>query len=118
MMFERDSVGKYMIVSDVAWDREGLGDGTRKSRHCAAHCVLYASLVFHGKTDGVLVSSSVVRDTPMASSTVQTWVDSKRMSGLQATAATGLCVADSSSVAGPVTAHEGSIVTWWRGNGR
>ncbi|KAI7780020.1 hypothetical protein LA080_000129 [Diaporthe eres] len=70
----------------------------------------------NGKTVRGAPFLQVVRDTPMASSTVQTRVDSKRMSGLQTTAATGLWVASSSSVPRPVTAHEGSIVTWWRGN--
>lgn len=60
----------------------------------------------NGKTEGCSSPPGFARDTPTASSTVQTRVGSKRMSGLQTTAATGLWAASSSSVPRPVTAHE------------
>lgn len=105
-----------MVAFSAGWDREGPGDGTGVSRHCTAYCVLYASPVLHGKTDGCTPVLQVVRDTPKASSTTRTRADSEASgwpaghSGYRA-----LWAASSSGVLRPVTAHEGSIVTWWGG---
>lgn len=101
-----------MIVSA---GREVMGDGTRKSRHCAAYYMLYASPVARCITDGCSCRKKAVRDTPRAIPKVQPRVEGERVSGLQSTAAIGQEAL--SSVLQPVTAHEGSIVTWWRGNG-
>lgn len=94
MMVDKERLGgrESMVVSGAGRDGEGLGDGTRKSRRCAAYCVLYASLRLPTArlSEGCSSPPGFARDTPIASSTVRTRVGSKRTSGLQTTAATGL----------------------------
>lgn len=50
---KRPGGGVEWLPSVQGGIREGPGDGTGKSRHCTAYCVLYASPVLHGETYGV-----------------------------------------------------------------